>query len=203
MRKTVKAVFYCKENNLIPIIMMERMGKFFIDTLEVIVFAVAIFLFVYLLILQPHKIKGASMEPNFPNGEYLLSDKVSYRLGEPDRGDVIIFQAPTSEEDEFIKRIIGLPGDTVAITNQKVVVNGELLNETYLPEDFVTDPGAFLKPDSEAVVPEDNFFVLGDNRSHSSDSRAWGFVPKDKITGKAWIVYWPPQNAGTVPSPSY
>src|SRR3989337_4243279 len=92
-----------------------RLGAFFLDIIEVVVFAIAIFLFLYLLVLQPHKIKGASMEPNFPNGEYLLTDKVTYRFREPERGDVIVFEAPGTNGEEFIQRILGLPGDKVSL----------------------------------------------------------------------------------------
>ena len=90
--------------------LLKRLGAFFLDILQVIVFAVAIFLFIYLLVLQPHKIKGDSMQPNFPDGEYLLTDKVSYRLGDPKRGDVVVFEAPSTTGEEFIKRIIEFGG---------------------------------------------------------------------------------------------
>jgi signal peptidase I len=95
--------------------MLKKLGAFFLDIIEVVVFAVAIFLFVYLLILQPHKIKGDSMQPNFPDGEFLLADKITYRLREPKRGDVIVFQAPVAPDEEYIKRIIGLPGESVKV----------------------------------------------------------------------------------------
>ena len=183
--------------------MLEKLGGFFLDTLEVIVFAIAIFLFVYLLVLQPHKIKGASMQPNFPDGEYLLSDKLSYRFGDPERGDVIVFEAPGANGEEFIKRIIGLPGESVSINDNKVYINSQQLVEDYLPEDFITTPGAFLEEGIEKTVPEDNYFVIGDNRSHSSDSRAWGFVSREAITGRAWVVYWPLTNAGSVEEVNY
>ncbi|KKS97552.1 MAG: Signal peptidase I [Candidatus Woesebacteria bacterium GW2011_GWB1_43_14] len=104
--------------------MLGRIGTFFLDFLEVIVFAVAIFLFFYLLILQPHKIKGDSMQPNYPNAEFLLTDKVTYRFKEPARGDVIVFEAPTENGEEFIKRIMGLPGETVMIKDGLFWVNG-------------------------------------------------------------------------------
>src|SRR3990167_5971302 len=112
--------------------MLGRLGAFFLDVLEVVVFAVAIFLFVYLLILRPHKIKGASMEPNYPDGEYLLTEKVSYYLHDPERGDVIVFKPPVSQDDEYIKRIIGIPGDKISLQNGKVYVNGKKLPESYL-----------------------------------------------------------------------
>lgn len=182
---------------------MRRIGQFFLDIIQVIVFAGAIFLFTYLLILQPHKIKGASMSPNYPDGEYLLTDKVTYRFSEPDRGDIIVFEAPTNDGQEYIKRIIALPGEEISVQNGKVFINGRQLNESYIAEDMETSSGAFLTEGESKLVPQEEYFVLGDNRPHSSDSRAWGFVPKEKITGRAWVIYWPPQEVGTVRSPKY
>src|SRR3989304_8064339 len=109
--------------------MLKRIGIFFLDILEVIVFAIAIFLFVYLLLLQPHKIKGDSMQPNFPDGEYLLTDKVTYRFNQPERGDVVVFEAPTNNGDEFIKRIIATPGEKVSLRQGKIYINDILLDE--------------------------------------------------------------------------
>lgn len=183
--------------------LIKRLGAFFLDIIEVIVFAIAIFLFVYLLILQPHKIKGASMEPNFPDGEYLLTDKLSYRLHEPERGDVVVFKAPGASGEEFIKRIIGLPQEEISIKTGKVYINGKKLTETYLSENVMTETGAFVEEGGKAAVPSDHYFVLGDNRSSSSDSRVWGFVRKDKITGRAWVIYWPPPEVGLVKAVSY
>src|SRR5258708_33624734 len=116
--------------------MWECLSAFFIDTIQVVIFAVSIFLFIYLLVLQPHKIKGSSMETNFHDGEYLLTDKVTYRFGQPKQGDVIVFKAPPDYQEEFIKRIIGIPGDVVMVQGGKVYVNGKLLNETYLQKDL-------------------------------------------------------------------
>ena len=175
------------------------------DIIQVVVFAVAIFLFVYLLIMRPHKIKGESMVPTYQNGEYLLtlSDKLVNQFDEFKRGDVVVFEAPTANGEEFIKRIIGLPGDNVSISSGKVYINAEPLKEDYLAPDEHTVGMFFLRDDEEKTVPEGEYFVLGDNRSHSSDSRQWGFVPEDKITGRAWFVYWPPQMAGAVEAVSY
>jgi len=180
--------------------MFSKLGAFFMDILEVIVFAVGIFLIVYLLILRPHKIKGQSMHPNFPDGEYLLTEKVSYYKHDPERGDVIVFKPPISE-DEFIKRIIGLPGETVMVLNGKLYVNDKELNEDYIKVD--TNPSSFLSEGERYTVPEDNYFVVGDNRPHSSDSRAWGPITKKVITGKAWLVYFPFSNSGFVEAPKY
>jgi signal peptidase I len=177
---------------------IKKLSSFFLDLLQTVVFAISIFLFVYLLLFQPHKIKGESMFPTYLDGEFLLTDKISYRFNPPARGDVIVFKAPVNEEDDYIKRIIGLPGDKVSIKNGRVYINDKILEEPYLPENLRTEGGFFLQNNKEVVVPEDNFFVLGDNRTYSSDSRAWGFVPKQNIIGKAWFVYWPPQKAGIV-----
>jgi signal peptidase I len=183
--------------------LLRRLSAFFLDILEVVVFAIAIFLFMYLLVLQPHKIKGSSMEPNFPNGEYLLTDKVTYRFKDPKRGDVVVFQAPLSESDEFIKRIIALPNERISVREGKVFINGLLLRETYLSDTVKTDPGSFLSDAKEVLIPEDHYVVFGDNRVASSDSRIWGFVHKDRITGRAWVVYWPPQSTGLIEAVYY
>jgi len=170
------------------------------DILEVIVLAIGIFLIVYLLILRPHKIKGQSMHPNFPDGEYLLTEKISYYKGNPQRGDVIVFKPPISE-DEFIKRVIGLPGETVSVKQGKIYINDKLLDEDYIK--VQTNGGSFLSESEEYVVPDGQYFVVGDNRPHSSDSRAWGPITKKDITGKAWLVYWPFSKSGFIKNPVY
>jgi signal peptidase I len=182
---------------------LRSLGAFFLDILQVVVFATALFLFMYLLVMQPHKIKGNSMHPNFPDGEYLLTDKVSYRFGEPQRGDVIVFKAPYEDGDEFIKRIIGLPGDTVSVQSGNIYINGTQLEENYLENSIYTVGGTFLGEGETETVPPHQYFVLGDNRDYSSDSRSWGFVPVNKITGRAWVIYWPLQNSGTIDRPTY
>ncbi|MBU2036455.1 signal peptidase I [Patescibacteria group bacterium] len=183
--------------------LLKRLGAFFLDILEVVVFAIAFFLFLYLLVFQPHKIKGASMDPNFKDAEYLLTDKVTYRFNEPKRGDVIVFKAPGLEGEEFIKRIIGLPGETISVSQNTIYVNGEVLSEKYIGFDKYTSSGAFLEEGKTIKIPEDNYIVMGDNRPHSSDSRSWGFVPKNDISGRAWFVYWPISILGTVEKVNY
>lgn len=170
------------------------------DLLEVFVTSFAIFLFVYLLVLQPHKIRGSSMEPNYHDSEYLLTDKLTYRFKEPERGDVVVFTPPVAPDEEYIKRIIGLPGETISIKDGKYFINGQKLIENYIPDDIYTKGNMFLQNDKDVVVPENSYFLSGDNREASSDSRYWGFVTKDKITGKAWFIYWPPKSVGIVKS---
>lgn len=183
--------------------MFRRLGAFFLDILEVVVFAVGIFFFVYLLIMRPHKIKGESMSPNYPDAEYLLTEKVTYYLHNPERGDVVVFTPPISNTDEFIKRVIGLPGEQVMVKNNHVYINDKLLSESYLAPTVYTSGGSFLPENTEFTVPAGEFFVMGDNRPNSSDSRYWGPITKKAISGRAWIIYWPLNLAGVVAKPSY
>lgn len=183
--------------------MGKKLASFFLEILQVVVFAISIFLFIYLLVMQPHKIKGDSMEPNFHNAEYLLTDKVSYRFKDPQRGDVVVFKAPPDFKEEYIKRIIGLPGDEILIKDGIVFVNNSPLNEPYIPEDFYNTTGRFITEGETKIVPDGQYFVMGDNREHSFDSRNLGFIEFNKITGRAWVIYWPPSKAGTVKRPTY
>ncbi len=176
-----------------------RLGDIFLDVIETVVIALAIFVIIYLFLFQPHQVRGNSMYPNFHDADYLLTDKITYRLSTPKRDDVVIFVAPKNEEYDYIKRVIALPGEKVSLTeNDQVLVNNQILIEPYLPEGTQTYGGAFLETGETVTVPEDQYFVLGDNRSHSSDSRDWGFVPKENIIGKAWLRYWPLNRAGSV-----
>ena len=183
--------------------MFQKLSSFFLDILEVVVFAIAIFLFLYLLVLQPHKIKGQSMEPNFQDGEFLLTDKVTYRFSQPKRGDVVVFEAPGPNNEEFIKRIIGLPSETISISDGKIIIDGRPLLENYLPDSLVTESGIFLKNTQFVTVPENHYFVMGDNRAASSDSRTWGFIAKENIRGRAWVIYWPPPKFGLIENVTY
>lgn len=183
--------------------LLHIIGAFFLDILETIIVALAIFVVIYLFLFQPHQVKGASMEPNFHDGEYILTDKISYRFGAPKRGDIVIFRAPRNPELDFIKRVIGEPGDRVKISNGKVLVNDVQLKEQYLSAALYTHGGAFLTDNSTFTVPEKAYFVLGDNRDHSSDSREWGPVPVGNLIGKAFFRYWPPTRLGILPHASY
>lgn len=182
--------------------MLKRLGKFFLDMAEVVFFAIGIFFFVYLLVMRPHKISGESMMPNYPDSEYLLTEKVSYYKNDPKRGDVVVFKPPVSE-DEFIKRVIALPGETVSVTNCRIFVNGDPLEESYIPHDMCTTGGAYLQEGEVITVPDGEYVVIGDNRPHSYDSRNWGPITKKDITGRAWVIYWPINSAGVVENPIY
>ncbi len=177
---------------------VKAIGIFILDFFETVVLAAVIFLLVYLFLWQPHRIKGRSMEPNFHDGELILTNKISYRIHEPHRGDVIVFRAPMREDRDYIKRIIGLPGERVMIKGGRVYINGKLLEEPYLPVDVVTKAGFYLPEGVEKVVPRHSYVVMGDNREHSSDSREWGPVPFRNIIGKAWFRYWPVSRMGMI-----
>ncbi|MDP3954811.1 MAG: signal peptidase I [bacterium] len=184
--------------------MMHKLGSFLLDIVQTVVLALSIFVISYLFVLQPHQVRGSSMYPNFENDEYLLTDKISYRLRSPERGEVIIFKAPPSEpcaqeECEYIKRIIALPGETINIQENRYFVNSERLNESYLPTGASTEPGAILSPGKTIKLEEDEYFVSGDNRAYSRDSRAFGPIKKKAFVGKAWLRYWPMTKLGLIP----
>lgn len=181
----------------------KAIGNFFLDFIETVVTALAIFVIVYLFLFQPHSVKGNSMSTPFPqaflDGEYFLTNKITYKFNEPKKGEVVVFKAPQNEDYDYIKRIIAIPGDTIKIREGKVYVNGELLDESaYLTPDSFTSAGHFLKEGEEISTPQGKYFVLGDNRNHSSDSREWGFVPFKNIIGKAWFRYWPINKLGVI-----
>ena len=145
-----------------------------------------------IFIFQPFVVNGQSMEPNYHSSDYLIIDEISYRFNAPQRGDVVVFKYPKNPNFKYIKRIIGLPGDRIKISAGDVYLNGQKLDQTsFLSSDVKTNGGAFLGEGDEVVVPEDNYFAMGDNRPFSSDSREWGFVPKNAVIGKSFIVYWP------------
>lgn len=172
---------------------------FFWEFFETIIVSLAIFLVLYMFVFQPHQVNGLSMYPTLQDKEYLLTNKFIYRFNLPSFGDIIVFQAPNHEEYDYIKRIIGLPGDKIKLTDGNFLVNGAMLDEsTYLSSDVYTGGENFLKEGQEVVVPADNYFVAGDNRSNSSDSRNFGFVPKKNIVGRAWISYWPLNRIGII-----
>ena len=176
----------------------KKIGLFFLDIIEVAVIALAIFVLVYLFLFQPHQVKGNSMHPSFEDGQYILTDKISYRFSEPQRGDVVVFKAPKNEKLEYIKRIIGLPGEKVKISNGNVMINDELLNEDYLQSSLTTSAGAYLMEGETGYLADGEYFVMGDNRNHSSDSRDWGFVPVENIMGKTFFRYWPLTQFGVI-----
>ena len=181
------------------------MGKafaFIFDILQTVVLAAAIFVITYLFILAPNMVKGASMEENFFDGDYILTEKISYRLREPNRGEIIVFRAPNKPDVDYIKRIIALPGETVVLRDNKIYINDVLLDEAYQPNSETT-AGKFLTENQPFTVPEGTYFVLGDNRLHSSDSREFGAIPLEAVRGRAVWRYWPTTRFGSINTPTY
>lgn len=160
-----------------------------VDILETLLLSVVLF-FLINAVSARIRIDGSSMEPNLHHGEFVIVSKVNYKLGEPERGDVVVFDFPRNITQEYIKRIIGLPGDQIIIKDGQVYVNGEALVEPYLK----------MEPqyEGEWVVEENELFVLGDNRNNSSDSHNWGMVPMENVVGEALLVYWPPGSWGLI-----
>lgn len=179
----------------------ESIGEFFLEITQSIVIVISILLIVYLFFAQPHQVNGLSMYPMFDNGDYLLTDKISYRTGKPKRGDVVVFRAPESAQCptgtgcDFIKRMIGLPGETIEVKENGFFINGEKLEEPYVSKENQTFAGVFTSRGSITLGP-DEYFVSGDNRLHSSDSRSWGPITSKEIVGKAFFRYWPIKNGG-------
>ncbi len=172
-----------------------NVGSMLRELIETLILTLVIFLLIRFAV-QNFRIEGFSMEPNFHDGQFLIVNKLVYMLHPPQRGDVIVFVPPTSDSRDFIKRVIGLPGDRVEIVDGRVLINGKPLDEPYPlnPATYSSGP---------VTVPPGQYYVLGDNRNNSSDSHAWGTVPASKIIGQAWITYWPPQRIGLVPTYTY
>ena len=156
-------------------------------------FSVLIAVILIVFIYQPVKVEGTSMMPTLTDQERIFINKFTYHLGlgSIDRGDMVVFWFPLDPSKSYIKRVIGIPGDTVYIDAGEVYVNGRPLTESYIPEDYRDRVSWEVHR-----IPPDKYFVLGDHRSSSSDSRTWGFVRRDAIYGKAVFVYWPLKNIG-------
>ena len=160
-----------------------------VDILETILVSVLLFVGINAVSARI-RVDGYSMYPTFDNGEFVIVNKLAYRWSEPKRGDIIVFHNPRNPSVEYIKRIIGLPGETVTVSGGQVFINGELLDEPYISEDPLYE--------NEWIVPENALYVLGDNRNNSSDSHSWGALPVEYIVGKAMLVYWPPERVSLV-----
>jgi len=168
-----------------------RFAREFVDTLLL----TAIIFLIVNTATGRFMIRSVSMLPTLHEGEYVIVDKVSYLLHPPDRGDIVVLAIP-SEQDDLIKRVIGLPGETIAVANGVVTIGGQPLEEPY------TAPSPGSNFPARTLGPEE-YFVMGDNRGNSKDSRSFGPVARDSILGRAWIIYWPPADWGIVPHQAY
>lgn len=186
------------------------------EIVEAIILAIVVYMLIH-AVIETKRVEGRSMEPTLQTGYHMILNKAVYwrldsslidRLfpgrqksdgkpfyvfGQPQRGDVVVLKYPRDPSRDFVKRIIGLPGETIEIKQGKVYINDKPLDEPYI----LSQPNYYL---ARQVVPEDSFFVLGDNRNNSSDSHIWGMLPIDDIVGKAWILYWPLGKLGLAPN---
>jgi signal peptidase I len=189
-----------------------RVVGFLWELIQTVLLTLLIF-FAMRAVVQNFKVEGTSMEPTLHNNQFLIINKATYArvdgtpvekvlptiaeapgsprflFGDPVRGDIVVFRFPAQPDKDFIKRIIGVPGDTIEIRAGRVYLNGQVQDEPYIREGASYD-----RPPQ--VVPTGQYFVLGDNRPNSSDSHVWGFVPADNLVGKAWFAYWPPSDWG-------
>ncbi len=156
-------------------------------------FSILVSFFIILFVYQPVKVEGGSMEPGLEDQERIFINKLVYRWEGIGRGDIVVFRYPRDPHKSFIKRVVGLPGDRVRIAFGHVYLNGKLVEEAYVPEDFL-DTRSY----PESVVPANAYFVLGDHRSMSNDSRDFGPVPRSYIYGKAVFGYWPMEKLGVL-----
>ena len=172
---------------------LRKIYFFFLDTIQTLLLAAAIFVVAYIFLFRPYQVSGLSMYPTFHDKEYVLTNLIALRFEPLKKGDVVVFHSPTSEDKDFIKRVIGFPGDTVMIKDGEVYLNNAKLDQSkFLASDVKTYGGSYLQEGIAVTVPPGQYFVMGDNRPHSSDSREFGPIKKEAVIGKSMFVYWPP-----------
>ncbi|OGY93039.1 MAG: signal peptidase I [Candidatus Komeilibacteria bacterium RIFCSPLOWO2_01_FULL_53_11] len=178
--------------------LLKKLGLLLFETIKVIVISFAIILPIRYFLIQPFYVEGASMEPSFHTKEYLIIDEISYRFNDPARGDVVVMRYPRDTRQYFIKRVMGLPGERIKIINGVVFTDNEPLDESYLSEELKSYGSM-----EELTLGEDEYFVLGDNRANSLDSRVFGPVQRRFIVGRAWIRGWPFDRISVFEAPDY
>lgn len=181
---------------------MKSLFSFIWEVLKIVIIALVIVVPIRYFVFQPFFVRGQSMEPNFEDGDYLIVDEISYRFREPQRGEVIVFKFPNDPSQRYIKRIIGLPGETVEIKNGKVMISNEqgsqVLDEAkYLSSNLQTAGNV------KTALSQSEYFVLGDNRAASSDSRRWGSLPRNDIIGRVLVRAWPFAALNIFAAPQY
>ena len=170
-----------------------RLWIIFREIIETIILALVIWVLINFAVAR-YVVSGSSMETTLHSGEFIIVNRMTYYITPPQRGDIIIFHPPTNLQESYVKRIIGLPGDTIVIENGQLYINAVPVDEPYLtPETELR-----LSDRYSQTIPDGMFFVMGDNRPNSDDSRKWGFLEDNMIVGKAWIIYWPPPEWGIV-----
>ena len=177
--------------------------KFIWELAKIFIIAFVLVVPIRVWVMQPFFVSGASMEPNFENGEYLIVDEISYRFNQPQRGDVIIFRYPQDPKQYFIKRIIGLPGEIIKINSEGIYIASQNNFGFLLDESSYLRPKPYYYGEATYTLGEGGYFVMGDNRDASSDSRRWGPVPRQNIIGKAWVRAWPINKVDLMTAPAY
>ena len=187
--------------------MLKNFFSFVFELIKIVVISLVIIITIRYFLIQPFYVKGASMEPNFYDHEYLIIDEISYRFKDPGRGDIVVFRYPVNPQEYFIKRIVALPGEKVQIKDGKVYIyddnytglDGTVLDELYLGDGVKT----YSLSDETVSLGEDEYFVLGDNRNSSKDSRSFGAVNQSFITGKVLLRGWPFDRINLFQTPEY
>jgi len=169
----------------------KKKPSFFTEILQSLLVAALLAFIIHTFIMQNFRIPSGSMEPTLQIQDYIFASKLAYRLNEPKRGDIVVFKYPKDTSRYFVKRLIAVGGETVALQDSKLYIDGQLAPEDYLPQ------GLKFRDYGPVTVPEANYFMLGDNRNNSSDSRDWGFVPRNLVIVKEIFIYWPPDRIGT------
>ena len=178
-----------------------RVGLF-LEIVQIFVLSLALVVLIRTFLVQPFYVKGASMEPNYQDKEYLIIDELTYRFRTPERGETIVFRYPRNPKEFFIKRVIGLPGETVEVFKGKIrLINKDYPKGVVLDEEYLT--GIETSGDIQIKAGENEYILLGDNRDHSLDSRVFGAVNFDSIVGRVWFRGWPPGRLGTQDLPDY
>ncbi|PKM82629.1 MAG: signal peptidase I [Firmicutes bacterium HGW-Firmicutes-14] len=165
-------------------------GYLFGDIIESVAIAVVLAVIIRVFLFQPFYIPSASMEPTLVAGDRIIVSKINFRFTDPARWDIVVFKYPVDPSKDFIKRIVGMPGETLQIRDSRLYINGEVVEQPFLPPDLRYGDFGPVK------ITESQYFVMGDNRNNSDDSRVWGTLPKDNIIGKALIKYWPFERMG-------
>jgi len=181
---------------------MKSFLAFVWEITKIIIIALLIVIPIRYFIFQPFFVKGQSMEPNFENGDYLIIDQISYRFRDPQRGEIVVFKYPQAPSQRYIKRIVGLPGETIEVKDGQVIIFNEkgrqILDEgNYLP------PGTFTPGEIKVILAKDEYFVLGDNRISSADSRRFGPLPRENIIGRVFLRAWPFTALAKIEAPTY
>jgi signal peptidase I len=183
---------------------MVKIKDFLAELIEMVVISLLIIVPIRFFIIQPFSVRGQSMEPNFEENDYLVIDEISFRFRDPQRGEVVVLRSPQDQRQYYVKRVIGLPRETIEIKDYVVKIysssnpQGEILKESYLQTNEITEGNL------KVTMKEGEYFVLGDNRRFSYDSRRWGLLERQEIIGRVWLRLWPPQSMKVfaVPNPT-